>query len=97
VQVRAAIGLSGTIAGSIGLVIAFRVLQGVFGAMLQPTALALLRLSCPASRAGCSPPPCSSAARSARPCWARSFLVAAAVALAGALVALLTERGSGAI
>src|ERR1700733_10139931 len=39
----AAIGLSGTIAGSIGLVIAFRVLQGVFGAMLQPTALALLR------------------------------------------------------
>jgi EmrB/QacA subfamily drug resistance transporter len=35
----AAIGLS----GSIELMIAFRVLQGVFGAMLQPTALALLR------------------------------------------------------
>jgi EmrB/QacA subfamily drug resistance transporter len=39
----AAVGLSGDIAGSIELVIAFRVLQGVFGAMLQPTALALLR------------------------------------------------------
>src|SRR6266567_886092 len=39
----AAIGLSGTIASSIALVIAFRALQGVFGAMLQPTALALLR------------------------------------------------------
>jgi len=36
----AAIGLSGTIASSIGLVIAFRALQGVFGAMLQPAALA---------------------------------------------------------
>ena len=35
----AAIGLS----GAIGPMIAFRVLQGVFGAMLQPTALALLR------------------------------------------------------
>ena len=43
----AAIGLSGTIAGSIGLVIAFRVLQGVFGAMLQPSALALLRETFP--------------------------------------------------
>jgi EmrB/QacA subfamily drug resistance transporter len=43
----AAIGLSGTIASSIGLVIAFRVLQGVFGAMLQPTALALLRNTFP--------------------------------------------------
>jgi len=43
----AAIGLSGTIAGSLGLVIAFRVLQGVFGAMLQPTALALLRNTFP--------------------------------------------------
>ncbi len=43
----AAIGLSGTIASSIGLVIAFRVLQGVFGAMLQPTALALLRKTFP--------------------------------------------------
>src|SRR5690348_1596351 len=32
---------------SIGLVIAFRVLQGVFGAMLQPTALALLRPTFP--------------------------------------------------
>src|SRR6266700_4227882 len=39
----AAIGLAGSIAGSITLVIAFRALQGVFGAMLQPTALALLR------------------------------------------------------
>src|ERR1700734_492701 len=35
----AAIGLSGSIAGSITLVIAFRGLQGVFGAMLQPAAL----------------------------------------------------------
>ena len=35
----AAIGLS----GSIGLMIGLRVLQGIFGAMLQPTALALLR------------------------------------------------------
>jgi EmrB/QacA subfamily drug resistance transporter len=43
----AAIGLSGTVAGSIGLVIAFRVLQGVFGAMLQPSALALLRENFP--------------------------------------------------
>src|SRR6266700_4318571 len=43
----AAIGLSGSIAGSISLVIAFRVLQGVFGAMLQPTALALLRRTFP--------------------------------------------------
>jgi EmrB/QacA subfamily drug resistance transporter len=43
----AAIGLSGTIASSLGLVIAFRVLQGVFGAMLQPTALALLRNTFP--------------------------------------------------
>ena len=46
----AAIGLSGTIASSIGLVIAFRVLQGVFGAMLQPTALALLRATFPLER-----------------------------------------------
>jgi EmrB/QacA subfamily drug resistance transporter len=43
----AAIGLSGSIAGSIGLVIGFRVLQGVFGAMLQPSALALLRETFP--------------------------------------------------
>jgi len=43
----AAIGLSGSIAGSISLVIAFRALQGVFGAMLQPTALALLRRTFP--------------------------------------------------
>ncbi len=43
----AAIGLSGTIASSLGLVIAFRVLQGVFGAMLQPTALAVLRNTFP--------------------------------------------------
>jgi EmrB/QacA subfamily drug resistance transporter len=46
----AAIGLSGTIASSIALVIAFRTLQGVFGAMLQPTALALLRATFPAER-----------------------------------------------
>jgi EmrB/QacA subfamily drug resistance transporter len=46
----AAIGLSGTIASSIGLVIAFRVLQGVFGAMLQPTALALLRATFPVEK-----------------------------------------------
>jgi EmrB/QacA subfamily drug resistance transporter len=46
----AAIGLSGTIAGSLGLVIAFRALQGVFGAMLQPTALALLRNTFPAEK-----------------------------------------------
>jgi MFS family permease len=43
----AAIGLAGSIAGSISLVIAFRALQGVFGAMLQPTALALLRRTFP--------------------------------------------------
>src|SRR5690242_10872802 len=35
---------------SIGLVIAFRVLQGVFGAMLQPTALALLRPTFPVEK-----------------------------------------------
>src|SRR6266550_7530273 len=43
----AAIGLSGTVASSLGLVIAFRALQGVFGAMLQPSALALLRNTFP--------------------------------------------------
>lgn len=46
----AAVGLSGSIAGSIGLVIAFRVAQGAFGAMLQPTALALLRRNFPAEK-----------------------------------------------
>ena len=46
----AAIGLSGSIAGSITMVIAFRALQGVFGAMLQPTALALLRNTFPAEK-----------------------------------------------
>jgi EmrB/QacA subfamily drug resistance transporter len=46
----AAIGLSGDIAGNIGLVIGFRVLQGVFGAMLQPTALALLRETFPVEK-----------------------------------------------
>jgi len=46
----AAIGLSGDIGGSLGLVIAFRVLLGVFGAMLQPTALALLRNTFPAGK-----------------------------------------------
>jgi EmrB/QacA subfamily drug resistance transporter len=43
----AAIGLSGSIASSVALVIGFRALQGVFGAMLQPTALALLRETFP--------------------------------------------------
>jgi len=43
----AAVGLSGSIASSISLIILFRVLQGVFGAMLQPTALALLRETFP--------------------------------------------------
>jgi EmrB/QacA subfamily drug resistance transporter len=46
----AAIGLSGDIAGNLGLIIAFRVLLGIFGAMLQPTALALLRNTFPAHR-----------------------------------------------
>ncbi|HEX6351103.1 MAG TPA: MFS transporter [Candidatus Dormibacteraeota bacterium] len=46
----AAVGLSGDIASSIGLVIAFRVAQGAFGAMLQPTALALLRKNFPAEK-----------------------------------------------
>jgi EmrB/QacA subfamily drug resistance transporter len=46
----AAVGLSGTIASSISLVIVFRILQGVFGAMLQPTALALLRKNFPAEK-----------------------------------------------
>ncbi|MEU8619694.1 MFS transporter [Streptomyces sp. NPDC048623] len=41
-----AIGLS----GSIGLVIAFRVLQGVFGALLMPAALGLLRATFPAEK-----------------------------------------------
>jgi EmrB/QacA subfamily drug resistance transporter len=42
----AGIGLS----KDIGLIIALRVLQGVFGAMLQPTALGLLRAAFPAER-----------------------------------------------
>jgi EmrB/QacA subfamily drug resistance transporter len=46
----AAIGLSGDIASNLGLIIAFRVLLGIFGAMLQPTALALLRNTFPAHR-----------------------------------------------
>ena len=46
----AAIGLSGSIAGGITGVIAFRAAQGVFGAMLQPTALALLRKNFPAGK-----------------------------------------------
>jgi len=46
----ASIGLSGSIAGSISLVIGFRLLQGVFGAMLQPTALALLRETFPVEK-----------------------------------------------
>ena len=46
----AAVGLSGDIAKNISLVIAFRVAQGAFGAMLQPTALALLRKNFPAEK-----------------------------------------------
>ena len=46
----AAIGLSGDVAKSITLMIAFRALQGVFGAMLQPTALALLRNTFPVEK-----------------------------------------------
>jgi EmrB/QacA subfamily drug resistance transporter len=42
----AAIGLS----GSIALVVAFRVLQGLFGALLMPAALGLLRATFPAER-----------------------------------------------
>jgi EmrB/QacA subfamily drug resistance transporter len=46
----AAIGLSGDIAHSVALMIVFRALQGVFGAMLQPTALALLRNTFPVEK-----------------------------------------------
>src|SRR6266700_267129 len=46
----AAIGLGGSVAHSISLMIAFRILQGVFGAMLQPTALALLRNTFPVEK-----------------------------------------------
>ena len=46
----AAVGLSGDSAGSIGRVIAVRAMQGVCGALLQPTALALLRKNFPAER-----------------------------------------------
>jgi EmrB/QacA subfamily drug resistance transporter len=46
----AGVGLSGTIADSISLIITFRILQGVFGAMLQPTALALLRETFPVEK-----------------------------------------------
>ncbi|MGO4755657.1 MFS transporter, partial [Streptomyces sp. 2MCAF27] len=42
----AAIGLS----GSPGLVIGFRVLQGMFGSLLQPAALGLLRATFPAKK-----------------------------------------------
>ncbi|MFF2652002.1 MFS transporter [Streptomyces sp. NPDC058045] len=41
-----AIGIS----GSVGLVIAFRVLQGLFGALLMPAALGLLRATFPAEK-----------------------------------------------
>lgn len=41
-----------TLAPSIGWVIGLRVVQGVFGALLQPATLALLRLSYPADRLG---------------------------------------------
>jgi EmrB/QacA subfamily drug resistance transporter len=43
----AGVGLSGSIGKSISLIIVFRILQGLFGAMLQPTALALLRNTFP--------------------------------------------------
>jgi len=46
----AGIGLSGDIAKSISLVIAFRVAQGFFGAMLMPTALAILRETFPVEK-----------------------------------------------
>ncbi|MBR7828653.1 MFS transporter [Actinospica sp. MGRD01-02] len=46
----AGVGLSGSIGKSISLIIAFRILQGLFGAMLQPTALALLRNTFPAEK-----------------------------------------------
>jgi EmrB/QacA subfamily drug resistance transporter len=46
----AGIGLSGDTAKSISLVIAFRVAQGFFGAMLMPTALALLRETFPVDK-----------------------------------------------
>ena len=46
----AGIGLSGDTAKSISLVIAFRVAQGVFGSMLMPTALALLRETFPVDK-----------------------------------------------
>jgi EmrB/QacA subfamily drug resistance transporter len=46
----AAIGVSGATAKSIALVIAFRVAQGIFGAMLMPTALALLRETFPVDK-----------------------------------------------
>jgi EmrB/QacA subfamily drug resistance transporter len=46
----AAIGVSGATAKSISLVIAFRIAQGVFGAMLMPTALALMRATFPGDR-----------------------------------------------
>lgn len=43
-----AVGLAGTVGGgSIGLVIAFRVLQGVSGALIMPNTLALLRQAFP--------------------------------------------------
>lgn len=38
------------VAGSVGLIIAFRVVQGVFGALLMPAALGLLRASFPAEK-----------------------------------------------
>jgi len=46
----AGVGLSGDVARSTALVILFRVVQGAFGAMLQPTALALLRRNFPAEK-----------------------------------------------
>jgi EmrB/QacA subfamily drug resistance transporter len=46
----AVIGLSGAIWKDISLIIVFRAVQGVFAAMLQPTALALLREAYPAEK-----------------------------------------------
>lgn len=46
----AGIGLSGATAKSISLVIAFRVAQGIFGAMLMPAALALMRETFPVDK-----------------------------------------------
>nr|WP_194903950.1 MFS transporter [Catenulispora rubra] len=46
----AGVGVSGSLGKSVAMVITFRILQGLFGAMLQPTALALLRNTFPAEK-----------------------------------------------